>query len=59
MKIKAILIKEDGSTVAKTFNRKSEKQARDVYYDLSVYVNTYAVALCDDKGNVIEMKCRY
>lgn len=59
MKIKAILIREDGSTVAKTFNRKSEKSARNVFYDLSVYANTYAVALCDENDKIIEMKCRY
>lgn len=59
MKIKAILINDDGSTTYKEFNRKSEKSARSVYYDLSVFCKTLSVALCDNEGNILEQKNRF
>lgn len=58
MKIKAVLINDDGSTTYKEFARKSEKSARSVYYDMSVWYKTLSVALCDDEGNILAQKNR-
>ena len=58
MKIKAILINDDGSTTYKEFNRKSEKSARSVFYDMSVWYKTLSVALCDNEDNILELKNR-
>lgn len=57
--IKLLYIKEGLPLQYKVFNRKSEKRARDVFYDLSVWFDTYAVSLFDPEGNLIDFKSRY
>lgn len=55
MKIKVIYIAENGKSVAKVHNRKSEKAAYSLYEDVKSYCSCYAVSLWDEAGNMLEM----